>query len=536
MYNSAAEPLPKPTAEDFEEVIRGEDSLQPSLETSSVVDTRSLLTIAAQTQLIRGVQVRYLQWQPLVHLYMIFTSVWETQRSWVPGFNVARKNVPSWSVFHTRYATIWSHCLKFRKPSEHGQCDICHKLQAIISRYKTSIAQKLDAARALKQHYKDQYVERCIYWSLRHASKMSLGVLCIIIDSMDKTKFAWPRFAGRLPKSLHGRIRPTMTLTAAIAHGFLTSIYVQSQRVDHGADNFCEILCHVLWLVSQMSSGATHLVLQVDNTTAQAKNQYAFAFLAYLVMANIFETVTINFLMVGHTHEDIDQLFGIICTILLGSGDLLLPDNFIAAIQSRLQSNIADAGMSLHTTRLTAVRSFSDWLYPQGLHAGNSFQPRDGVETIHSATFRRLTCDEAEKLGVEVGDVYVTTKGFMRDTLHSAPIIALRADRMCHIDGDVPREVVPLKPLTDRQIEEFLKIAAALEKEHHMPVADELRSLVVGRDASLLPLHWLSKKRPAKRVERLPLTANPFFEHLRPDTWELQVADHGPGAKRPKRK
>ena len=348
---------------------------------------------------------------------------------------------------------MWSRILKFRKPSEHTQCSICHKLQRIISGYKMSMQLKLDAARALKQHFKDQYVERCIYWSLRHASRLFLGVLCIIIDSMDKSKFAWPRFSGRLPKNLGSRIRPVLTLTAAIAHGFLCSLYLQSERVDHGADNFCEVLCNVLALVAQSHAAMpSHLVLQVDNTTAQAKNQYVFMFLSYLVMANIFESVTMNFLMVGHTHEDVDQLFGIICSLLQGSGDLLTPKDFLSHIQSNLQSRMADAGMSLHAAPMTVVHSFSDWLYPQGLHPHNAFQRRDGIETIHSATFRRLTVDESQRMGKSSRDVYAFTKGFMRDTNCAEPVLVFRADRAQCISGSTPSQVVPLKPLGDKKL------------------------------------------------------------------------------------
>jgi hypothetical protein len=49
--------------------------------------------------------------------------------------------------------------------------------------------------------------------------------------------------------------------------------------------------------------------LQLDNSGKDNKNQFVMAFSSELVMRGIFETVQMSFLMVGHTHEDVDALF-----------------------------------------------------------------------------------------------------------------------------------------------------------------------------------------------------------------------------------
>ena len=48
------------------------------------------------------------------------------------------------------------------------------------------------------------------------------------------------------------------------------------------------------------------LVIQADNTTAQTKNSKVATFLAWLVASGKFDAAVLNFLLVGHTHEDID--------------------------------------------------------------------------------------------------------------------------------------------------------------------------------------------------------------------------------------
>ncbi|KIC70666.1 hypothetical protein DB44_GU00020 [Candidatus Protochlamydia amoebophila] len=51
------------------------------------------------------------------------------------------------------------------------------------------------------------------------------------------------------------------------------------------------------------------LYLQADNCAAENKNVYMLAFLSLLVSLDIFQEVYLSFLLVGHTHEDINQLF-----------------------------------------------------------------------------------------------------------------------------------------------------------------------------------------------------------------------------------
>ncbi len=52
-----------------------------------------------------------------------------------------------------------------------------------------------------------------------------------------------------------------------------------------------------------------HLHLQLDNSWKDNKNQTVIALCSQLVGRGVFQTITLSFLMVGHTHEDVDALF-----------------------------------------------------------------------------------------------------------------------------------------------------------------------------------------------------------------------------------
>ena len=357
LYQSAAEPLPhmpvaaqalaRPRTDpdpDFDHPempsLNAGDALNPeeqetwSVQPPPVEMYSKLAAVAHDSACDIGLPCRFLPNMPLIHFYWLLVSAWDNVQA-MTHFPVSKKSasgsrspesrsaaheaesrssgtwrVPSYDTFWRRYKEIWHRHLIIRKASQHSQCQTCWDLQQMINK-RGSMSAKLEAVRALGQHYADQYADRCLYWALRHASRMRDNILVIIIDSMDKAKFAWPRYPwARLPKNVEGLIRPRLSLTAAIAHGYVTNFFLASERVNHGPDCFLEQLCTTIQDVSDMCrekgwSMPEHLVVQADNTVAQCKNNWANLAMAFLVMTRKFKSATMNYLMVGHTHEDI---------------------------------------------------------------------------------------------------------------------------------------------------------------------------------------------------------------------------------------
>ena len=71
---------------------------------------------------------------------------------------------------------------------------------------------------------------------------------------------------------------------------------MQDDTINHGADCFLEVLCQTLQQVDRICKERNkafpkHLVLQCDNTVAQAKNNATALFCAWLVQAHKFATV-----------------------------------------------------------------------------------------------------------------------------------------------------------------------------------------------------------------------------------------------------
>ena len=103
---------------------------------------------------------------------------------------------PSWASFYRCWVDRWyKRALVFRRTSQHAECDFCWKKRTEMATQKLSPAERIKIASEWRQHLVLQYEDRCIYWSLRFASRAKLNVLCIIADSMGKVRWAYPKYA-----------------------------------------------------------------------------------------------------------------------------------------------------------------------------------------------------------------------------------------------------------------------------------------------------------------------------------------------------
>jgi hypothetical protein len=66
--------------------------------------------------------------------------------------------------------------------------------------------------------------------------------------------------------------------------------------------------------------------LQLDNSAKDNKNIFVMAFCSLLTTTSIFKEVTVGFLIVGHTHEDIDGYFSYLSKLLKQKNTYVLAD------------------------------------------------------------------------------------------------------------------------------------------------------------------------------------------------------------------
>ena len=320
LYESAAEPMPDSFSAtgvwDVDTMVDHPDEYAQVWQPSQTLPEQ----IQALSATDLGVPVRHLPHGRVHDLYLQFLSWYDANVGGKGGEGHdgrEAKGPASYSTFHRHWQTTWAGCLKFRKVAQHSTCQECFELKKSMHAARGDLAAKVQYAGKLREHLKAQYQDRCLYWSLRWASRQYQDVLVIIVDSMDKTKFGIPRYKfSERPKELDGFIRPKLVCTAALAHGWRTMLFLSDDVVNHGGDAFAEVVLQVLEEVAEVakSTGRTvprHLVIQSDNTTAQCKNSLGAMFMATLVAKFKFVTANLMFLRVGHTHEDVGGALGV---------------------------------------------------------------------------------------------------------------------------------------------------------------------------------------------------------------------------------
>lgn len=565
LYCSAAEPLPNEfhTIDGVDDHISShpagisDDEQDPSSPDNNMLDwnpdrpTHEIVTECAGRPDLVGLVRREIPFGRLTDLYWQFLAYCDSL-----GIQATDDgpNAPSFATFRRAWVDKWSKVLRSKAPSSHSCCQTCFELHEKIYGTWSKPCEKFMWARAWRQHLQDQYHDRMIYWALRFESRRpQADVLVIIIDSMDKAKTVWPKYPyNKKPHELEATQvpRPRSQVTAAIAHGWCTDIFLADDSVFHGASAFIEVLVRVLTHVEAIAEQhgrelPRHIVLQADNTVAQCKNAEVLTFLAHIVGKGKFSTATLNFLMVGHTHEDVDQLFGLICASVLRRFCWETLDDLIGFLEAHIGPHIAQKQEECWITQLCAVRDFNTWLAPHGVHPWNALRTRDGIEAPHSFTFKHrqdLTKSELDEFRSQVNgaarhagygdrnssqsDVFCCVKTYMRDRhLQQAPVLIMPEDRCSWVQNLAPTTCLAA-PISDERAAKLLKLATIFEKESYgfHRAAVEIRRLVERPPLELPPPGWLAS--PPRAPALVQVTGNPYFAHLPETSWNLLVTFH----------
>ncbi|XP_066302145.1 uncharacterized protein [Branchiostoma lanceolatum] len=220
--------------------------------------------------------------------------------------------------------------IKIPKPSDNfAKCTTCQQLKANIQKARSkNRAEELKLAR--KEHLLKQKNERAKYYKhIRKAQDQPQKYISIILDGMDQKKTAIPHYAEKTKDD--GQHQLGTHVTGAIAHS-LNKAYaaIDLQNISHDANLTVTVLMKILQDVATANGGhlpPVHvLYLQLDNCYRENKNCYVLAFCCELVPQKIVRKVKLSFLVVGHTHEDVDQFFSRISTTLKRSEATTLPE------------------------------------------------------------------------------------------------------------------------------------------------------------------------------------------------------------------
>ena len=248
----------------------------------------------------------------------------------------------------TMFKKIWERetRLKEKRAMSHSKCDICKAIDVELHRLRGVPGE--DAARrrtflfrARREHEQRHLSCRSILDAHGfQAVTNPAAVWCIQCDAATARNMELPRLntrEHRLPKKAAGTLpKFCLKLTATYCYGYGFIPFLSHDSLRHGPN----LVWTVVWksicrLHDHYGSYPDVLFILLDNTTGENKTNVMLAMASWLVATKRVKQVRVFFLMVGHTHVLIDQIFGVI-TVNIRGKEILLPERLMSHIDAAL--------------------------------------------------------------------------------------------------------------------------------------------------------------------------------------------------------
>ena len=171
----------------------------------------------------------------------------------------------------------------------------------------------------------------------------------ITIDGVDQAKFVLPRSKRLVGTSALAKAwRPQLHVTGVIVWGLLEYYCIMPSDTPKDSCMNITIISRVLDLVKEMFqkkgkeeekqfSFPPSLLIASDNTPRESKNTFFAEYCGFLVQQGCFQSVQVEFLQVDHTHNELDQRFSSMCSIVKDEDCLQDPADVVKMLQSKMR-------------------------------------------------------------------------------------------------------------------------------------------------------------------------------------------------------
>ena len=197
--------------------------------------------------------------------------------------------------------------IRFSRYSSHSVCDQCHAFNNARRTCKTENDLKMVNQSKMCHMSKVSGARRKMEEIKQHAVQFPSDAVIFQVDGMDNSKSYCPRmkekskkFAGilRLPTKIQGCI----IYSGHYPEKRKTIFYLNHDHYPQSSNMVVSIIYKLLEvIVNDFKKLPKKLHIFADNCWRENKNRYVFAFLDWLVELGVFQEVTLNFLIVGHT-------------------------------------------------------------------------------------------------------------------------------------------------------------------------------------------------------------------------------------------
>jgi hypothetical protein len=238
-----------------------------------------------------------------------------------PGKPVCR------TIFYVLWREYCGNVVSSRKKKGFAICHTCKQHTAIDCDPTLSNEAKRENRESMAAHLKDVELSKLDYYERQQlASDFPNNFLSGIIDACECDTTGLPNIKvfSKKEDKYKECLLPCKMFGFRI-HGYRKRDYMFLMPPFVGTEGGTNMTLEVLFRTLKMEEAhykenglkwPKTFYLQLDNTGKENKNSIMWAAASYLVAKGIFSHVEINFLPVGHTHEDIDQSFSVITRAL----------------------------------------------------------------------------------------------------------------------------------------------------------------------------------------------------------------------------
>ncbi|CAK9011591.1 Modification methylase ScrFIA [Durusdinium trenchii] len=265
---------------------------------------------------------------------------------------LCRAENPDVTISRKLFCKVWEESFRnrlvIRGKHQHKKCGVCVRLKLLLRRLKKSYEAKQLQLQVYKNHLEKQYADRTTYWESRGRARLGTNAdgsrhLTLALDSMDHSKFAYPRDMSMTSKEFSNWARPTLSVTGILNHGHSCGLYVSECFVSADSSWSCEVVSHALHTAAQdptIDLRSCCLTVIGDNSSKEGKNNSLLRLLSGLVCTRRLKNACMMFLQSGHSHEDWDQWFSTLATHMASveNTPLETPDDIVKSIQGWLDS------------------------------------------------------------------------------------------------------------------------------------------------------------------------------------------------------
>ena len=210
-----------------------------------------------------------------------------------------------------------------------GKCNVCGKLSELR---KTAMSRKAkEELTILHALHRSAYMGERMEYSIRKSASLNFSkeYLSLITDGMAQSHCELPHLGQIASCGVGSKL--SQHLQGVLLHGRGMFIYRSFHTIAGGANGQVHTMLLTLDKIRKMEGALPNVFYYQIDGGSENSARVVLSICELLVSKNIVNKIVLTRLIVGHTHEDIDAKFGIVCTYIRNKS-MLTPQQYKAAL------------------------------------------------------------------------------------------------------------------------------------------------------------------------------------------------------------